>query len=188
MSSGVGTSHKEVHFSHSLVGQLRMSSSLYLRLSFLLTTLLLGCGNGASPLIWSDQDVWVQAWSVSNGSCSLTSTHLFCYYHHYCYSTLNFSLHVAVGLLVHRGACKKADPQGQCLTWFIWESCFHTGEACSALSKPTMKSDPAEGLRWVRLYERLLHNSNDSSVSFTHGWTFCLWVLVVPPEDFHLVS
>lgn len=31
-------------------------------------------------------------------------------------SMLNFSLHAAVGLLVHRGACKKADPQGQCLT------------------------------------------------------------------------
>lgn len=60
--------------------------------------------------------------------------------------------------------------------------------AVAAPSKPTMKSDPAEGLSWVRLYERLLHNSNDSSVSFTHGWTFCLWVLVVPPEDFHLVS
>lgn len=32
----------EVQFSHSLMGQVRMSSSLYLRLSFLLTTLLLG--------------------------------------------------------------------------------------------------------------------------------------------------
>lgn len=46
-------------------------------------------------------------------------------------STLDFSLHAAVGLLVHRGACKKADPQGQCLTWFICGSCFYTGEAYS---------------------------------------------------------
>lgn len=41
--------------------------------------------------------------------------------------------------------------------------------AVAALSKPTMKRDPAESLRWIRLYGRLLHNSNDF-FCLIHSW------------------
>lgn len=84
-----------------------------------------------------------------------------------------FPLYVAVGFPCAQGLLKKADPKGQCLAWPVFVPVFTLMKpvpvAVAALSKPTMKCDPAGGLRWVRLDGCLLHNSNDF-FCLIHSW------------------
>lgn len=173
----------EVHFSHSPVGQLRMSASHYLRLSFQLTSLLLGCGNDVSPLIWSDQDVWVQARSVQMAAAVLQI--LICFV-----IILIIVIHVGFfparssGLTCAQGRLQKGRPPRAVpnlihmrLLLLHWWSLF--------LWLLLLSWNP----QWNMILLRVLAESGSmalfsttamiSSISFTHGWTFseCSWYL-----------